>query len=179
MAKFSNIPRYTPPGDYVVDVSWRGLESTLKMFNVDMEPDFQRGHVWTLQQQRDFIWFLMRGGRTSNILFNCPEWPAVPPDRRVVLVDGLQRLTACLMWINKGLRDPMKRLVSAYKDFPWNSMALRFEVNRLRSREDVLRWYLEVNSGGTPHTREELERVRALLRRERTRRQRPNLTIER
>jgi hypothetical protein len=30
-------------------------------------------------------------------------------------------------------------------------------------RADVMRWYLQVNYGGTPHTDEELNKVRSML----------------
>ena len=36
-------------------------------------------------------------------------------------------------------------------------------VNDLADYDDVLRWYLQLNSGGTPHTEDELEKVRQLL----------------
>ena len=39
-------------------------------------------------------------------------------------------------------------------------------VNDLPSRGAVLRWYIELNSGGTPHSDAEIGRVRALLEQE-------------
>lgn len=39
----------------------------------------------------------------------------------------------------------------------------QWSVNELRTRAEVLRWYLQLNSGGVVHTEEELARVRALL----------------
>lgn len=42
----------------------------------------------------------------------------------------------------------------------------KINVNNLLTRREVLQWYVEFNSGGTPHTTEELDRVRALLRKE-------------
>ena len=44
---------------------------------------------------------------------------------------------------------------------------MRIVVNDLQTREEVLQWYLELNSAGTPHSKEELDRVKALLARER------------
>ena len=37
-----------------------------------------------------------------------------------------------------------------------------FNVNNLKTRADVLRWYLEMNTGGTPHSKEEIKRVEEL-----------------
>ena len=44
---------------------------------------------------------------------------------------------------------------------------VRVVTNDLQTREEVLQWYLELNSTGTPHTKKELDRVKALLNRER------------
>ena len=40
----------------------------------------------------------------------------------------------------------------------------KWRVVALKTREDVLRFYLSLNAGGTPHSAEEIERVRAMLR---------------
>ena len=39
-------------------------------------------------------------------------------------------------------------------------------INDLPSRAQVLKWYLEMNHGGTPHSVNEMERVQVLLREE-------------
>jgi hypothetical protein len=39
-------------------------------------------------------------------------------------------------------------------------------VNDLKTREEVLQWYLDLNSGGVVHTEEELNRVREMLEKE-------------
>lgn len=43
---------------------------------------------------------------------------------------------------------------------------LKFNVNDLQTRTEVLRWYIEMNSGGVVHSDEEIERVKELLRQE-------------
>jgi hypothetical protein len=40
-------------------------------------------------------------------------------------------------------------------------------VNDLKTEAEVLRWYLEINAGGTPHTEEELDKVRKMLKKAR------------
>ena len=36
-------------------------------------------------------------------------------------------------------------------------------MNNLATMEEVYKWYIELNSAGTPHTEEELNKVRAML----------------
>lgn len=36
-------------------------------------------------------------------------------------------------------------------------------VNNLKTEREVLQWYVDMNAGGTPHTNEEIERVKKLL----------------
>ena len=38
-----------------------------------------------------------------------------------------------------------------------------FHVNDLKTRAEVLKWYLEMNTGGTPHTSDEISKVRDML----------------
>ena len=43
---------------------------------------------------------------------------------------------------------------------------MRLNINSLKSKKDVLKWYLHINDGGTPHTKEEIERVKKLYEKE-------------
>jgi hypothetical protein len=81
-----------------------------------------------------------------------------------VLVDGKQRLTA----VRGFLANTVAIFNGIYfRDFTdvlrASGASFKFHVNDLPTRAEVLRWYLEMNSGGTPHTTSELLRVRELL----------------
>ena len=43
---------------------------------------------------------------------------------------------------------------------------LKFNINSLQTRKQVLEWYLEMNTGGVVHTASEIERVKGLLAKE-------------
>jgi hypothetical protein len=86
----------------------------------------------------------------------------------MVLVDGLQRITAVLEFIKDRVAVFGGYVLSdfgGYHSFLTN-VSLRVSINNLETRADVLEWYLAVNSGGTMHTDDELSRVRKLLEQE-------------
>lgn len=156
---------YTSDPSYQVHIDFRFLESTLDNYvnenNCDLNPSFQRAHVWNRAQQTAFVEHTIRGGgRGSNIIrFNNfgGHW------RRMVLVDGKQRLEA----VRSFMRNEFPVFGELYfKNFEGPQplhLCLIFMVNTLTSDKDVLKWYLEINEGGTPHTKEELDKVRNML----------------
>jgi hypothetical protein len=163
--KFSDIPQYTGQGTYRTNISWTYIEDWINRQskqNLELNPDFQRGHVWTEAQQIAYVEFSLRGGKGSQELkFNCIGWL---DDYRgpFVLVDGKQRLTAVLKFINNDL----PAFGTYYKDFVGvlkDCYEFIVCVNNLHTRKEVLQWYLELNSGGVVHTEEELKRVQKLL----------------
>ena len=170
--KFSDIPQYTQDSGYAVDIPLTYLEEHIdryrKSYNLDMDVDFQRSHVWSDAQQSAFMEHLLKGGQGSNeIRFNCPGWMgSTDKIGPMVVVDGKQRLTACSKFLNNEL--PVFGGVY-YKDFEGklsSRYALRVRVNCLRDRAEVLQWYLDINTGGTPHTEAEINRVHELLEKE-------------
>jgi len=170
--KFSEIEKLTQNAHYRINVSWDYLEEKIKGWKseqsscqLDLDPDFQRGHVWTEEQQIAFVEFKLRGGEGSNIIyFNCVGWMD-SFEGPFVLVDGKQRLNAVLRFLN----NEIKVFGYYYKEFEGRISSdcdFIFCVNNLTNYNDVLRWYLEMNSGGTPHTQAELDKVKDLLNKE-------------
>lgn len=170
--RFSNIKQFIHSGSYEIDVFLGDLESTLgkweKTYGLELNPDFQRGNVWTEEQQIAYVEFLLSGGITSKVIyFNSP---AFGNDRSIIgnlsdtllCVDGLQRLTACLRFIKDEIK-VFGYFYSEYEDTPRMRQGLKFNVNCLNTKADILRWYLEFNTGGTIHSKEEIERVRLML----------------
>ena len=166
MPYFKYIPQLTPWGGYSVDVSWGYLSEEIKLYGdgtrVELCPDFQRGHVWTYAQQVAYVEFILKGGRSGkDILWNCPGWMDTFRGPMQV-VDGLQRLEA----VRRFMADEIPAFGYKRREYsdrlPLNAR-FTFHVNNLEKRSDVLRRYLDVNSGGTIHSQSELQRVRALL----------------
>ena len=156
--RFKDIPQMTPFPNYVVDVSWRYLNEWLeecKELALDTDPDFQRAHVWTESQQRRYVEFILRGGRSCReLLFNCVGWR---DDYRgpFVLVDGKQRLTSVLKFLDNKLAIFDGHKFSDFED-KLNYMGPGFvvRINDLETRAEVLQWYIDINDGGVAHTSE-------------------------
>ena len=166
--KFSDIPflheARLPGGG--VHWDWRYLESYIHREDSPMllDPDYQRGRVWTEAQQIAYVEYCLRGGKSGRMIYlNCKGWSS--GGREIVeVVDGLQRITAARRFMASDL--PVFGGVR-YRDFegaPPRFVQLYFDAftNEL-SRPEVLEWYLQLNAGGTPHSPEELDRVRQLL----------------
>ena len=172
MPRFQDIPQVTQDGHYRIHVSWDYLLEHLENWMVrdthglaalDINPEFQRGHVWTKQQQIAYVEFELRGGVGSDELrFNCVGWGGSYKGP-FVLVDGKQRLEAVCRFLRNEIPS-FSHYFSEYTDqLRINGPHFEFRVNNLETEKQVLQWYLEMNDGGTPHTEEELNKVRKML----------------
>lgn len=169
-----DIPQFIHGGSYAVHISWSYLRDHIRAHVserpcLDLDPDFQRAHVWTEAQQIAYVEYCLRGGESGRDLwFNCAGWMR---DSRgpYVIVDGKQRLEA----VRRFLDDEIPAFGHQLSDYgdklrPMEP-AFIWHVNNLPTRAEVLEWYLQLNSGGTVHTPDELARVQELLRLERER----------
>lgn len=163
--KFSDIEKYPFIG-YSVHVSWEDIESAIERYkkNYDLQlcPDFQRGHVWTEAQQIAYVEYMLKEPQSGGnvILFNHPNWMH-SYEGEFDLVDGLQRLTAAMKFLNNELR-AYGHYYREYEGRLSDSVKFVFQISNLKTRKDVLKWYLQLNTGGTQHSVEEIERVKKL-----------------
>lgn len=167
--RLCDIPQFTRDGNYQVHQPWDSIEHWIEQqeeIGLNIDPDFQRAHVWSKEQQIRFVEFCLRGGRGSETLrFNCCGWQQ---DFRgpFELVDGKQRLEA----VRSFMRDELVvlgRTLSEYEgNFPFSRLCLIMRINNLPTRREVLQWYLDINTGGVVHTDEEINKVKMLLSKE-------------
>ena len=166
--KFTQIPQLASVGNNQSNQPLRYLLDHLnewKDLNLQLNPDFQRGHVWTEEQQISYMEFLLRGGKSARVIyFNHPGWMKNFKGD-FVCVDGLQRLTACVKFLQNELR-VFGLLYNEFEDKIPFDIDLLFNINNLKTRKEVLQWYIEFNSGGTIHTEQEINRVKELLKKE-------------
>lgn len=162
---------------YAVDYPWASIERALQEYEDDyglnLNPDFQRGHVWTQEQQVRYIENVYRGvvqPVTMVIQFNAPHWDDFHYDgelpREIQILDGLQRLTAVRQYLSGNIR-PFGKLVHEFDGTEFSAKRttfyLKFAVHQFKTRVDLLQHYLDLNTGGTPHSETEIIRVKGLL----------------
>ena len=145
------------------------IEEEINEMGLQLNPEFQRGHVWTEEQQIAWLEYYLRGGKSSNTIYlNNPFWHSVREPKNgeykdYVCVDGLQRITAA----RKFIYNEIKVFGSYYEEFEDRIRMLQqtifVNVNDLKTEKEVLQWYIDMNSSGTPHTSDEIERVKMMI----------------
>jgi len=162
---FKEIKQLTRQGNYEVSQPLLYLDEVIERYEkygLNLDVEFQRAHVWSEDQQIAFVEFILRGGQTQPLLFNHPNWLGSWKGN-MVLVDGKQRLTALLKFIKNDLK-----VFGGYTKDKIDGLGLRgidikVNVNNLKTMKEVYQWYIELNSGGTPHTEDEINKVKKLL----------------
>jgi hypothetical protein len=97
-----------------------------------------------------------------DIYWNCHGFIGGTNKYPLVLVDGKQRLEA----IRRFFDNEIPIFGCLYKDYEdkLDSMNfLNFHVNDLKTDEEIMQWYIDLNAGGTVHTDEEIEKVEKML----------------
>lgn len=177
--------RRYPHAAYHLTLEWAYLEHHLSSeleIGLDLDPDFQRGHVWTDAQRVAYVEHILCGGESGRRLLvaHVGRYQGDYRHRKdgsiylqdYSLVDGKQRLNAVRSflrgefrvfaglkgrpegWLYAELGRSFHRYTNAI--FDWDLVVVQ-------SRADLLKLYLRFNAGGTPHAPEEIERVRAML----------------
>lgn len=158
------------------DYRWDNLETSLAKLGADyggieLNPDFQRGHVWRESQQSHFIESCLREvvARSGLMLqFNCATWSMESENfdlpTGLQCLDGLQRYTAIVRFCKGEI--PAFGLYAHELDGTQFSIKRKYMTVAIHSftrRADLLEHYLALNAGGTVHSAEEISRVRVLL----------------
>lgn len=156
-----------PHAAYEVTVAWDRIEAQLQFFaeyGLNIDPDFQREHVWTPQQQTAYIEYVLMGGELSKVLyFAVKDWNALGLDKQMVLMDGKQRLEAVRAFLRNevfAFRRTFKQLGGRLR---MTKHCFQWRVVDVATRADVLKLYLALNAGGTPHAPEEIAKVQSML----------------
>jgi len=132
----------------------------LEFYKVDMNPVFQRDYVWSEADDVAYIeWFL----RTNESIRICPATTiSIKRGSKTdayQLIDGKQRCNALL----KFCRGELKIFGQYFKDFEFKGFNpdVYFSFIDLEG-DDLIDYYLAVNTTGVQHTEEEIEKARRL-----------------
>lgn len=138
-----------------------------------MEPDFQRGHVWDDARKVAFIESWLRGTAPVLFRFNNPSIQSMadatgdlhPYD--FVCIDGLQRITTLIEFTHDAFAvfdGSVKASTLRGTTFdPFRpTMLAEIEIFDFSWREDLLGYYIGLNSGGVVHAADEIARVKTL-----------------
>lgn len=165
LERASPFPRNTWECDFGFEFLAKTVPEWQDTYGLDLEPDFQRAHVWTDAQRAAFVEYILQGGPSGRTLYFASKgWSSSLLDKpKMVIVDGKQRLEAVRRFMDDRLP------VFGKLRSEWTGVVrfaaggrFRFSVADI-DRAQTLRWYLALNAGGTPHTAEEIDRVRRLL----------------
>lgn len=164
--RFRDIPQFTSSGAWECDYDLEGVVRFIEDRHdqqLNMNPDFQRPHVWTRKQQIAWLEFFLRGGKNGRVIyFNHPGWMR-DYKGEFVIVDGKQRCQAIQQFIHNKIR-VFGAYFREYEDRRFMMHhTIRINVNDLKTRAEVLQWYIDMNAGGTPHTNKQIAKVKELL----------------
>lgn len=170
--KFRTIPFGSPTSIDIDGIDRIGND----VGGLDLNPVYQRDHVWDIEHRKAFLGYLLIGGYCPTIWVNRYEGPKTGGkdwlDRSCSIIDGKQRITSLIMWVRGEIPAvvPVGGSVTTpteiwYKDLsgadrrmlPW----IPVQYCNLTEKEQMA-LYLSLN-GGVAHSPDELNRVRELL----------------
>lgn len=165
-----------PHAWYSVNVDWTHIEDWIisqedyrDIFRLNLDPDYQRAHVWTLEQKRDYVEYVLRGGEVSKTLVFSAVGRSFDSAEEWKLTDGKQRLSAVREFMAGAFgvfadeKYPQGHKANAIADINRIAYGFIVQVVMVERPSDELKLYLSINTRGTPHNAEEIARVRAML----------------
>ena len=131
-------------------------------------PDWQRGHIWTEEQQIAYIEYCftapLQGGSATEVIIAEQYFIGDGSNEdfhvKIFLVDGLQRTTA----VRRFLKGEINAFGKSHDKYEMRGCVdFRVHMLKINSEKEAIELYLSLNGTGTPHTQEELDKARALL----------------
>ena len=170
-----------PSQGYDVEITYfqHQLDSLISIMPLELNPDFQRGYVWTEEQKINYLEALFQRKLSLQariISFNRFGYDEDedelnennPIYKKFICIDGLQRLTAIQDFINCKFTIFGKNkltLVDISHPLITNNAksVLRFNFYNFENKKDLMNFYVHFNSGGTIHSKEEIDKVKQMI----------------
>ena len=142
-----------------VNITLCDLNQSMKRYNIDTSPYFQRGLVWNQNQKVSFIEAFLREAIIPPIYINRLDAKKTTAGK---VIDGQQRLTTLIDFINDEIE-----VFGGYKyseiDEIKHSTNIRFEFYRFETEKECVQMYLDLIDGTTGHTEAEMKKARRYL----------------
>lgn len=167
-----------PDSNYWVNYRFSSIENFLKESishtGLELDPDFQRGHVWDYEQRTKYIESIIREiVQDSDIVirFNARDYMSTQDStdtdlpKTMQCIDGLQRLTA----IREYMKGNIHPFGYTFEEIENSHLAIArkrnicVKVYNIKYRKDLLKFYYDLNFGGTQHTEFEEERILGMI----------------
>lgn len=186
--KLQSIIQPIETSKHTEEIQWSSIERWIKSQDEDGgfndNPDYQRDHVWTKEQQISFIEGVIRGIipqsllsiRINNPLFEQKvlnewskgaEWKTICElPFEVQVIDGKQRLNAIRQFLSGNIKIFNEQICADdLKSSPYSPFSKRIQLNIMNftKKDDLLKFYLALNSGGTVHSQADLDKVKNML----------------
>lgn len=172
----NDIERYTQDDDIFFQYSQRDVRSLLGYFfsryPIDLEPDYQRGNVWTLEQKVKLIDSVFRNVDIGKFVIIKREWgknPNQPASPNLTeMLDGKQRLTALLEYYTGQFKYKGKYFheLNAWDRNHFKNYRVSIaDINPITD-EQKYRYFLKLNTTGTPVDPDHMAKVAGMLMKE-------------
>jgi hypothetical protein len=130
-----------------------------QLAHTNLSPSYQRGSVWTVEQQSAFMGHILQGGEVAPIVFH-----RVPDSGKAEVIDGKQRIEAILAWLDGKVAAQLDngRIVNIANLIMGKRVAMGLTRINVRFRyidlpfAERVKFYVRLNSAGTPHTEQQL-----------------------
>lgn len=158
---------FSDPAFHPLSYQQRDIYGLLVMvysqYGFDFDPDYQRGHVWDLEDKRALIESILAKRDIGKFVINQKEWHDTDPLEEII--DGKQRLSAIKEFYEDGFTynglyysqlHPRDRGTFEHK-------AVSVAMLKNATREELLRTFLAVNICGKQQNLDHIENVKKLL----------------
>lgn len=133
-------------------------------FGVNLDPEYQRGIVWGVEDKRFLINSILNNIHIGRFVFNKLSYS---DDEKYLyeIIDGKQRLvTLCEFYEDKLTYEGLKfSELSVYDRNRLTEFPIEVIDVENAKREQILETFLRVNETGKPVSKEHLDRIRSLL----------------
>ena len=134
--------------------------------DLNLDTEYQRGHVWGVIRQRNLIRSILSGVPIPSIIVNIRDWGG---DYTVAVIDGKQRITAVLAFIDSIIEVPGEWFglsgnirfedLEAQLQRRFRHQTMGFSEGSLKTIEEEKEVFELVNYGGVPQGESDHQKI--------------------